>query len=252
MSGFLAELGKKLAEKWVSLLALPGALYLGVLLVGRTLGHAHFADLPLLTTRITENGANLQRHGAVAVGMLTVATILGATSVGLAAQGLSELVQRVWMGEPLLRIDRRHDDVRRRSTWMARRINELDARVRQAYSLDLASAWPRLWLVMPEATRAELDRARTAYDRAAVLCAWGVLYLIIAIWWWPALVITVVVTIAGWLRGRAAIEHLTELAEASVDVYLIDLATALRLAPASGELPKPTGRDLTERFRKGG
>ncbi|MER5626420.1 hypothetical protein ABT061_35860 [Streptosporangium sp. NPDC002544] len=36
MNGFLSEIGKKLAERWVTLLALPGLLYLAAAMVGHT------------------------------------------------------------------------------------------------------------------------------------------------------------------------------------------------------------------------
>ncbi|WP_326770755.1 hypothetical protein OG978_44460 (plasmid) [Streptomyces sp. NBC_01591] len=51
MGGLLSELGKKLAERWFSLLVLPGALYLAVLAVAQTLGHTHPFDALRLAGR---------------------------------------------------------------------------------------------------------------------------------------------------------------------------------------------------------
>ncbi|HZN76492.1 MAG TPA: hypothetical protein VFC00_33100, partial [Micromonosporaceae bacterium] len=43
-------------------------------------------------------------------------------------------------------------------TWIGDRIMAASTRVRNAYGLDLPSAWPRLWLLLPDAGRAELRR----------------------------------------------------------------------------------------------
>ncbi|RSN04874.1 hypothetical protein DMB42_29205 [Nonomuraea sp. WAC 01424] len=48
----LSELGKKIAERWLSLLVLPAALFLAVGLAARTLGHAHALNLDWLTAEI--------------------------------------------------------------------------------------------------------------------------------------------------------------------------------------------------------
>ncbi|URN10988.1 hypothetical protein LUW77_00475 [Streptomyces radiopugnans] len=53
MGGLLSELGKKLAERWLSLLVLPGALYLAVLGTAALLGHGHPFDLRHLTHQVS-------------------------------------------------------------------------------------------------------------------------------------------------------------------------------------------------------
>lgn len=95
MGGFLTELGKRLAERWLSLLVLPGALYLCVVAAARTLDHGHPFDLTRLTDQITAWAA----HPAVAdiggqVGLLA-AVLAGAAATGLAAQALGSLTERL-------------------------------------------------------------------------------------------------------------------------------------------------------------
>ncbi|NYH51399.1 hypothetical protein HNR06_000988 [Nocardiopsis arvandica] len=53
MGGLLTVLGNKLAEQWLTLLALPGALYAAAAVGARTLGHHHTWDLDHLIDQIT-------------------------------------------------------------------------------------------------------------------------------------------------------------------------------------------------------
>ena len=95
MGGFLDELGKKLADRWFQLLVLPGALYLAVAIAARTLGQSRPFDLHRLTTQVI---AWAKTPAATTVGgqvVLLAAALAGATAVGLAAQALGSLVERL-------------------------------------------------------------------------------------------------------------------------------------------------------------
>ncbi|MFF7174777.1 hypothetical protein [Streptomyces pseudovenezuelae] len=95
MGGMLAELGKNLAERWLSLLVLPGALYLAVVATARALGHCHPFDLQRLTSQITE-WANAPAAGTAGGQVVLLASVLvGAAAVGLAAQALGSLAEQV-------------------------------------------------------------------------------------------------------------------------------------------------------------
>ena len=71
--------------------------------------------------------------------------------------------------------------------------------------------------------------------------------------WWPAAVAGVWAHAAAWRRGRVAITELTELAEATVDLYGARLGTALGLAaaPDGAELTPELGAAIHRRLRKG-
>ncbi|MFF3215831.1 hypothetical protein ACFYYB_35090 [Streptomyces sp. NPDC002886] len=95
MGAFLGALGQKLAERWLTLLVLPGALFLATAVVARTLGQTHALDIPRLTGRITHWA---QTPAATSLGgqvVLLGALLAAAAVAGLAAQGLGTLVQRV-------------------------------------------------------------------------------------------------------------------------------------------------------------
>ncbi|WP_460307764.1 hypothetical protein [Actinocorallia aurea] len=95
MNGFWSGLAGKLAERWLTLLVLPGVLYLAVATAAHKLGWAHALDLGRLTTAIS---AWAKKPAATTTGgqvVLLSAILLGAAAIGLAAQALNGLVERL-------------------------------------------------------------------------------------------------------------------------------------------------------------
>ncbi|WP_435191771.1 CHAT domain-containing protein [Streptomyces sp. bgisy126] len=91
----LNELSKKLAERWVSLLVLPGVLYLSLLYVATALGHAHALDVDRLIQDVTARAkASIATTGA-GQAILLVAILIGAAFVGIVAQSLGSLIERI-------------------------------------------------------------------------------------------------------------------------------------------------------------
>ncbi|MGW1005014.1 hypothetical protein [Streptomyces sp. NPDC002520] len=95
MSGFWSGLTGKLAERWLTLLVLPGAFYLAAAVTAHTLGWTHALDLHRLTSAIT---ARTKNPTATTVGgqiVLLAAALAGAAAVGLAAQALASVSERL-------------------------------------------------------------------------------------------------------------------------------------------------------------
>ncbi|WP_431932163.1 hypothetical protein [Micromonospora sp. RP3T] len=121
----MSELGKKLAEKWLSLVVLPGALYLVVLAAVVALGHAHPFDVGHLVDTITSGAAAPEVRSAGGQVVLLLAILGGAAVIGLVAQALGAMVERLWLAsdwrswpKPLRALADRQ--VRRRHrTWVA-------------------------------------------------------------------------------------------------------------------------------------
>lgn len=97
MGGFLAELGKKLAERWLSLLVLPGLLYLGVLAAAYNLGHRHPFDVGRIIRQL-DAWITLSSVTSGLV-LILVATLLAAAGAGVTAQALGSLTERVWLAD---------------------------------------------------------------------------------------------------------------------------------------------------------
>lgn len=294
MTTFLAELGRKLAEKWLTLLVLPGVLLVAAIGIAGILGQRSWADTGRLTSTVTDQVNRASHQGGAAVGLVVVAVLLAAACAGLAATATGHLVRYCWLGlwpagarpvsNPLTarrtrrwdQLDRRLTEESRRvpadqdildrlaarrgrialarpsrPTWIGDRMAAVDARVLEAYDLDLTFAWPRLWLVLPETARAELQAAAAAFDGATTLGGWGMLYLVLGTVWWPAGVLGAVVLCTAWRRGRATATVLAALAESAVDVYGKDLAAALGIGPDSTPFDPAAGQRIRSLLRKG-
>ncbi|MEV5986417.1 hypothetical protein AB0L85_15585 [Streptomyces sp. NPDC052051] len=144
MGGLLTEVGKRLAEKWVSLLVLPGALYLAVATAALALGHTHPFGLSRVAHRITAwaDHSAATRGGSQVV--LLVAVLAGTAVAGLAAQALGSLLERLWLAadwpawpRPVRRLAARRTARRRRAwtaaalTWHQRRDEDIRSLARR-------------------------------------------------------------------------------------------------------------------------
>ncbi|NBE52994.1 hypothetical protein [Streptomyces boluensis] len=294
MNTFLQEASKRLADRWLTLLVLPGLLWCGAAVAALALGHVHAFDPAHLVATVESHARRLQQAGTVATVAALFGLALTASAVGLAVRPAGAVIERCWMGQwprlfarPAhgLTLRRRRawlhaseayeqavlgpepDEARleelalrrnrvslatpARPTWMGDRMAAVDARVLAHYRLDLVSAWPRLWLLLDDSSRAELRHARGEFDAAARLGGWSVLYLVLAVAWWPAAVVSTVCMLSGWVRARAAVAALADLVEATVDLHGSELATALGLTDTPRSLTPELGLAITRRTRKG-
>jgi hypothetical protein len=222
------------------------------------------------------------------IGASLVALVLIGASGAVVAEILSRLVRQVWLGRvvpwPLSRclrqlrryrwcaaargvtasedsaIQQRHARRRvrialsepRSPTWIGDRVMALESRVREVYGLDLPSAWPRLWLVLPGPVRAELRSAARLWYGSARWAAWAVLYAVPALLWWPLAILAAVTLIAAVQTGRRATASLTDLMEAAVDLHGAALAAALGCVDGDGPaLSPPISAKVNRLNRKG-
>ncbi|GHF43956.1 hypothetical protein [Streptomyces griseosporeus] len=293
MGSLLVDVGRRIADRWLSAVVLPGLLLVGTTVVALTLGHRHGLDARFLVDTLDRKASGLDGRPA-SMGALVVGAGLAATAAGLVNRALAALVETVWLrqwpgrlGAPLVnsrhqrweaadeafeaaraassapgrqdRLDRLAARRARigveppcRPTWIGDRVAAADRRVWQQYRIDLVAAWPRLWLIVPDAVRTAITGARDRLDAATRLTAWAVPYAVLATRWWPAAVIALAAVVAGRQRGRSAAAGLADLAESVVDLHGHDLAAALRIeAPAGHPLSHAVGLRITEQLRKG-
>lgn len=288
MDSFLSGLGGKLAEKWLTVLLLPGLLFVLCVLTGIALRDAGALDPRALADQASAAATRLRADGAHVL-LAAVAAGLAATGAALLAQALGSLVGRFWLGRwperaarhlirwrrdrwtdaddevaaalaegraadvdvPTGRRNRTALSYPARPTWIGDRAHGVDVRVWHAYGLDLGSAWPRLWILADDSTRADIAAARTAYDRAATLTGWGLLYLATGLLWWPAAPAGAVAALTGWRRGRTAAATFADLAEATVDLHVRALAQQLGALAPEAALTRDTGLRITSLLRKG-
>jgi hypothetical protein len=298
MTPLLGQVGTRLGDRWIALLAVPGSLFVAAATVGVAVGQRHALDVDtLIAWAGTRSQTPLWSHPAGFV--LTLAGFaLAAAGVGLAAQLLGAGHLLWWLGSwpaPLRGWSARRVNLRRqrwnvlqnqfadlattedsrpssdldsvaaaladrrnrmataepqRPTWIGDQLAAVDTRVRNAYGLDLVSGWPRLWLLLPADPREEIRAARRQLDGSSVLAAWGLLYLVLGVFWWPAVLVGALTWVVGWRSARQAMRTYAELIESVVDLHGAMLARALGIdCPA--ELTTAIGRAVTRRTRKG-
>ena len=96
MSAFLAELGTKLADRWLQALVLPGLLWVGVLAAALDLGQGHTFDLARLSTGLDQLAARPAMHAPGTVIVAAAAILLASAGIGLTAGAGGTLIQRLW------------------------------------------------------------------------------------------------------------------------------------------------------------
>ncbi|MEU9573187.1 hypothetical protein AB0D62_25620 [Streptomyces massasporeus] len=236
MTGFLAGLGGKVAERWLSLLTLPGCLFVTVAWVASALGQGRATDPDHLADTVSGwyEGAQDTRPGtlgAIAAGLLVLAALAGLTA-GIAGQAVLVLWFARWPGS------------------LGRRMRDVEQRVSGYYQVDLQMLWPRLWLVLAPHVRKELRVVITAVESATVWGAWGLGYLVLGCWWWPAAVIGGVVLCAGWVLARQRTLELAALVESAVDIGLRPVARSLGITAPSAASPAEVGLQLAPVLHK--
>ncbi|AZM47130.1 hypothetical protein DMB38_16160 [Streptomyces sp. WAC 06738] len=139
-----------------------------------------------------------------------------------------------------------------RPTWYGDRMQAAADRLESAYGVDLATLWPRLWLVLPEPAVRQIQSAHDSFGAAARLAAWAVGYALLACWWWPAALAAAGCAVVARARARDALGALAALVEAAVDVHGRELAERIGLigADESGLLGHEAGDRMSELFRK--
>jgi hypothetical protein len=298
VSDFFGELAKQLSGRWLTLLAVPGLLFLAAGWTGLQLGQDNALD----AHQLGEAAAGIASQPAGTQVLALAGVLLGAVLVGLVAQALVGPVRALSLGEwptPLKKFghrltrrrrqrwqelhtehtaletvhpeqdrttDQQHriDDVAgqtkkiamaepARPTWMGDRLHALADIATHRYGLDLDFIWPRLWLVLPDSTRAEINAAHGGFATAIFTLVWALLYLVLGMLWWPAALAGVVIGWVGWSRARVRITTLTDLVESALDVHGRDLAIIFGVADptSAGPLTPEEGKQITEIARKG-
>lgn len=154
-------------------------------------------------------------------------------------QALARACDRIALTEPA------------RPTWIGDRMLAAARRVESRYDLDLAGAWPRIWLLLSEDTRGPLTLAQNDFADAARRVAWGILYIALGVLWWPAALIGLGLCLAGWRDSRRAVTVLADLVEAVVDLHVGALGAALGHT-TNGTFTKADGHAVTLLLNRAG
>lgn len=127
-----------------------------------------------------------------------------------------------------------------------------ETRPTEKYGLDAVICWSRLWLVLPEPVKKELQEARADLNTAARVWLWGVLFCSWIIWaWWAVPVGVGVAWFAyGWMLESAA--TYSDLLESAFDLYRMELYKSLHFPlPAHPAEERELGLQVTEYLWRG-
>jgi hypothetical protein len=98
VGGFFQQLAKTLADRWMSLLVLPGAFFLGAVWLSVSLGHSDAWNVALLTRQVEKGAAKAADLPSGAQALLVVAVLAAAAGTGFVVQALATVTRRVWLG----------------------------------------------------------------------------------------------------------------------------------------------------------
>jgi hypothetical protein len=122
----------------------------------------------------------------------------------------------------------------------------------EKYGLDAVICWSRLWLLLPDGAKQELQAARADLNTAARIWLWSLLFIIWSIWEWWAAPLGLLSACFAYHWAIAAARTYGELIEASFDLYRHLLYQSLRwnLPPDPTE-ERRVGKELTQYLWRG-
>jgi hypothetical protein len=167
---------------------------------------------------------------------------------GLTVSEKEELVRLDWW---LIYTPRQLDQLM--PTHLGNRLRSAELRPYTKYGLDAVICWPRLWLLLPDAVKKDLQEARAELNTAARVWLWSLLFLVWTCWaWWAAPVGIISAIFAYYYWALDAARTYGELTEAAFDLYRHLLYQSLRWhLPADPKEEHRVGLQLTEYLWRG-
>lgn len=120
------------------------------------------------------------------------------------------------------------------------------------YGLDAVVCWPRLWPLLPENVRHDLEGARAILDRLVELWFWGFLFCLWSFWTTWAVVIGFLWMILAYKMSLQAAMVYGDLLESAFDLHRLLLYQGMGWSrPTNSEEEKVRGAQLTEFLWRG-
>jgi hypothetical protein len=120
------------------------------------------------------------------------------------------------------------------------------------YGLDAIICWPRLWLVLPEATKKDIQVAQSELNNNVRLFLWSILGLSWGIWSWKIIPIALLGLLFAYNWAIAAATTYGDLIEASFDLHRQLLYQALGWKkPDDPNEERRVGQQLTDYLWRG-
>ncbi|MBD2344907.1 hypothetical protein [Anabaena subtropica] len=127
-----------------------------------------------------------------------------------------------------------------------------ESRPYDKYGLDAVICWSRLWLILPDGVKKELQEARSSLNTAARFWLWSLLFIVWAVWaWWAVLAGLLGMAFAyNWAVDAAGVY--CSLLESAFDLYRLELYKSLRWPiPINPKQERELGKQLTNYLWRG-
>lgn len=123
----------------------------------------------------------------------------------------------------------------------------------ERYGLDAVVCWPRLWLLLPKDCRDALAESRRRLDTLVELWAWGLIFLVWAIWWPWAILVSLLWQVIAYRLALDAARVYADLFISAFDLHRWSLYESAHWEkPAvSGATEVALGQRLSEFFWRG-
>ncbi|GIG62564.1 hypothetical protein Lfu02_69360 [Longispora fulva] len=251
LEGFFVEAGKKISDRWMASVLLPGLLFLAIAACAASPGRHGPIDLAAIAGWFDRL---LYQQYPTAAGRTTlfVVVMISAAATALLMRWAGIGIARLWLGQTRW-LPWRRATPPRWSTRISEHLRRVEQYVNAEYGVAMALVWPRLWQITPDGAKREIQAAWDRYASATIRAAWALPYLALAVaeLWWPGLLIALGLSVTAWLRASSAIRAFSQLVEATVDTQLRTLADVLGvLLPHSRVMPAQ-GAIINELLNKG-
>ncbi|MEH2214062.1 hypothetical protein [Nostoc sp.] len=121
-----------------------------------------------------------------------------------------------------------------------------ESRPYDKYGLDAVICWSRLWLVLPDGVKKELQEARSSLNTAARFWLWSLLFIVWIVWAWWAVPAALLGLIFAYYWTVDAAGVYCSLLESAFDLYRLELYKSLRWPiPINPKQEQESGKQLT-------
>jgi len=122
----------------------------------------------------------------------------------------------------------------------------------ERYGLDPIICWSRLWLLLPDSAKQELQNARTQLNHSVRIITWSVLFAVWTVWAWWVLPVAIASALFAYRWILDVAEVYGDLIEAVFDLYRTALYQSLRLPlPNNPAEERAIGQQVTEYLFRG-
>ncbi|XZF60813.1 MAG: hypothetical protein ACSI46_17150 [Gloeotrichia echinulata DVL01] len=131
-------------------------------------------------------------------------------------------------------------------------LHAAEQRPLEKYGLDAIICWSRLWFLLPDGVKTDLQTARADLNTAVRFWLWSVLFIVWTIWAWWAILLGIISAIFAYYWAIKVATTYGNLIEAAFDLYRDRLYQSLRWQlPADPNEERRVGRDLTKYLWRG-